>query len=63
VAGRAPMLPESESGIFQCKLRYKTKDEQLSVARQYKRRGLPISVIVIDYFHWTRQGDWKFDPD
>ncbi|HTQ91820.1 MAG TPA: TIM-barrel domain-containing protein, partial [Streptosporangiaceae bacterium] len=61
-AGRAPMLPEWASGFWQCKLRYKTQDELLSVAREYKRRGLPLSVIVIDYFHWTRQGDWKFDP-
>jgi alpha-D-xyloside xylohydrolase len=57
------MLPEWASGFWQCKLRYKTQDELLAVAREYKRRGLPISVIVIDYFHWTRQGDWKFDPD
>jgi len=60
--GRAPMLPGWASGFWQCKLRYKTQDELLNVAREYKRRGLPLSVIVIDYFHWTRQGDWKFDP-
>src|SRR5438876_10876654 len=24
--------------------------------------GLPLSVIVIDFFHWTLQGDWRFDP-
>ncbi len=62
VAGRAPMLPEWASGFWQCKLRYKTQDELLGVAREYKRRGLPLSVIVIDYFHWTRQGEWRFDP-
>jgi alpha-D-xyloside xylohydrolase len=33
----------------------------LEVAREYKRRGLPISVIVIDFFHWPQQGDWCFD--
>jgi alpha-D-xyloside xylohydrolase len=60
--GRAPLLPGWASGFWQCKLRYKTQDELLSVAREYKRRGLPLSVIVIDYFHWTRQGDWRFDP-
>ncbi len=60
--GRAPMLPEWASGFWQCKLRYKTQDELLGVAREYKRRGLPLSVIVIDYFHWTRQGEWRFDP-
>ena len=55
-------MPEWATGFWQCKLRYKTQDELLGVAREYKRRGLPLSVIVIDYFHWTRQGDWKFDP-
>jgi alpha-D-xyloside xylohydrolase len=60
--GRAPMMPEWATGFWQCKLRYKTQDELLSVAREYKERGLPLSVIVIDYFHWTLQGEWKFEP-
>jgi alpha-D-xyloside xylohydrolase len=60
--GHAPPLPEWAAGFWQCKLRYKTQDELLDVAREYKRRGLPLSVIVVDYFHWTRQGDWRFDP-
>ncbi len=63
VVGRAPMLPEWAAGFWQCKLRYQTQDELLSVAREYKRRGLPLSVIVIDFFHWTAQGEWKFDPE
>jgi alpha-D-xyloside xylohydrolase len=62
VTGRAPMLPEWASGFWQCKLRYRTQDELLEVAREFKRRGLPLSVIVADYFHWTRQGEWRFDP-
>ena len=24
--------------------------------------GLPLSVIVADFFHWTHLGDWRFDP-
>ena len=63
IRGRAPMLPEWAAGFWQCKLRYETQEELLQVAREYKRRGLPISVIVIDYFHWTMQGEWKFDPE
>ena len=63
VTGRAPMLPEWAAGFWQCKLRYETQEELLQVAREYKKRGLPISVIVIDYFHWTMQGEWKFDPE
>lgn len=62
LTGHPPVLPEWAAGFWQCKLRYKTQEELLSVAREYKRRGLPISVIVIDYFHWTKMGDWKFDP-
>ncbi len=62
ITGRAPMIPEWATGFWQSKLRYETQEELLEVAREYKRRNLPISVIVIDYFHWTMQGDWKFDP-
>ena len=62
VAGTVPMMPEWAMGFWQCKLRYQTQEELLNVAREYKRRDLPISVIVIDYFHWPLQGDWKFDP-
>jgi alpha-D-xyloside xylohydrolase len=60
--GLPPMLPEWGSGFWQSKLRYRTQEELLEVAREHKRRGLPLSVIVIDYFHWTRQGEWRFDP-
>jgi alpha-D-xyloside xylohydrolase len=34
----------------------------LEVAREYKKRGIPLAAIVIDYFHWTEQGEWRFDP-
>ena len=59
--GHAPMLPDWAAGFWQCKLRYSSQEELLSVAREYKQRGLPLSVIVIDYYHWSLQGDWHFD--
>lgn len=62
VTGTVPMMPEYGLGFWQCKLRYQTQDELLNVAREYKRRKLPIDLIVVDYFHWPRQGEWKFDP-
>ncbi len=62
VTGTVPMMPEYGLGFWQCKLRYQTQEELLSVAREYKRRNLPIDVIVIDFFHWPKQGEWKFDP-
>lgn len=62
VTGTVPMMPEYGLGFWQCKLRYQTQEELLGVAREYKRRKLPIDLIVIDFFHWPRQGEWKFDP-
>ena len=61
VTGRAPMFPENLMGLWQCKLRYRTQEEVLTVARQYQKEGIRIDQIVIDFFHWTLQGDWKFD--
>jgi alpha-D-xyloside xylohydrolase len=62
VTGKVPMMPEYGLGFWQCKLRYQTQEELLSVAREYKKRKLPIDVIVVDFFHWPKQGEWKFDP-
>ncbi len=61
VTGRAPMMRDDLMGLWQCKLRYRTQDEVLEVAREYKKRGIRLDVIVIDFFHWTLQGDWDWD--
>ncbi len=63
VTGRPTELPESLMGLWQCKLRYRTQEELLEVAREYHRRGIQLDVIVIDFFHWDYQGDWDFDPE
>lgn len=60
--GTVPMMPEYGMGFWQCKLRYRNQEELLNVVREHKRRGLPMDVVVIDFFHWTKQGDFKFDP-
>lgn len=62
VTGKVPMMPDWAMGFWQCKLRYQTQEEVLHIAEEYRRRNVPLSVIVIDFFHWTQQGDWKFDP-
>ncbi len=62
LTGYAPKFPKWAAGFWQCKLRYESQEDLLEVAREYKKRGIPIDAIVIDYFHWTEQGEWKFDP-
>jgi alpha-D-xyloside xylohydrolase len=60
--GHPPLLPDFALGFWQCKLRYRTQEELLAVVREYKRRDLPLAVIVSDYFHWRMMGDWAMDP-
>lgn len=51
VTGKVPMMPEYGLGFWQCKLRYQTQKELLEVAREYRKRNLPLDVIVVDFFH------------
>ncbi|PYH50029.1 putative glycosyl hydrolase [Aspergillus saccharolyticus JOP 1030-1] len=62
VTGCVPMMPEYGLGFWQCKLRYWNQEQILNVAREYKRRQVPLDLIVVDFFHWPHQGEWKFDP-
>ena len=62
VTGKPPLMPECGLGFWQSKLRYVNQQEVLDVAREYKKRGITPDVLVIDYYHWTRCGDWRFDP-
>ncbi len=59
--GHPPLLPEWASGFWQSKLRYRTQEELLAVAREYKRRELPLSGMLCDFFHWPKMGDWDFE--
>ena len=55
-------MPKWAAGFWQSKLRYRSQVELLAVAHEYKRRDLPLDIIVIDAGHWTLMGDWRFDP-
>ena len=63
LTGHAPVMPHWATGFWQSRLRYETQDDLLEVARRYRNEGIPLSAIVCDYFHWTEQGDYKFDPE
>ncbi len=61
--GRPPMMPEHGLGFWQCKLRYWNAEQLLDVAREHISRGLPLDVIVCDFFHWPHMGDYRFDEE
>jgi len=61
--GKPPMMPEYGLGYWQCKLRYYNQEEVLKIAREHKKRNIPLDVLVIDYYHWPRCGDFRFDEE
>lgn len=63
VVGKTPMMPEYGLGFWQCKLRYYNQEQVIEVASEYKKREIPVDVFVIDYYHWPRCGDYRFDEE
>jgi alpha-D-xyloside xylohydrolase len=64
ITGKAVMLPRWAYGFWQSRQRYKTQAEVLEIAREYRKRGLPLDNVVQDWFYW-REDDWgshEFDP-
>jgi alpha-D-xyloside xylohydrolase len=54
--GCSPMLPKWAFGYWQSKERYKTEKELISVAQEYRKRSVPIDVIVQDWKYWGSYG-------
>lgn len=57
LTGGCPMLPKWAFGFVQSKERYKTQDEILAVAKEYRQRKIPIDAIVQDWRYWP-EGQW-----
>lgn len=61
--GQAPLFPVWAYGLWQCKERYKSSEELLAVASEYRRRRLPLDAIIQDWFYWDPHpwGSHQFD--
>ena len=62
LTGTTPLLPKAAYGYIQCKQRYSSQDEVMAVAKGYRQRQLPVDVIVVDWFSWTKMGQIDIDP-
>ena len=62
LTGPTPLLPKAAYGYIQCKQRYTSQDEVLSVAKGYRDRHLPADVMVVDWFYYTKMGQMDMDP-
>jgi alpha-D-xyloside xylohydrolase len=52
LTGRAPLYPKWAYGFFQSKERYQTQDEVLGIVDEFRRRQIPLDVIVQDWYYW-----------
>ncbi|MDE5785307.1 MAG: alpha-xylosidase, partial [Duncaniella sp.] len=63
LTGRAPVMPKWAMGYWQSREKYNTAEEVLSTVAEFRRRGLPLDNIVIDWLHWPQDawGSHEFD--
>lgn len=65
LTGEVPMLPLYALGYIHCRERYNTQQEILENAHEFRRRGIPVDVIVQDWQWWGKYG-WnamQFDEE
>lgn len=63
LSGNVPMLPLWAYGFWQCRERYTSGDHLVNTVAEFRRRKLPLDVIVQDWQYWGKYG-WgvpKFD--
>jgi alpha-D-xyloside xylohydrolase len=57
ITGKAPMMPKWAMGLWQCRERYRTQEELLSVVGEFRKRHIPLDNIVQDWFYW-KEDQW-----
>jgi len=64
ITGKAPILPKWSLGFWQSRERYRKADELIGVVKEYRKRGIPLDNIVLDWQFWEdpKWGSHDFDP-
>ena len=62
LTGVTHMLPKAVYGYIQSKAIYPTQEQLLDVANEYRRKNLPLGVMVVDFLNMTKQGEMDLDP-
>lgn len=57
LTGKAQIMPKWAMGYWQSRERYKTQEELLTTVKEYRKRGIPLDNIVVDWFYW-KEDDW-----
>jgi alpha-glucosidase/alpha-D-xyloside xylohydrolase len=62
LTGVTQMLPKTVYGYIQSKAIYPTQTQVLAVADEYRKKNLPLGVMVVDFLNMTEQGNLDLDP-
>jgi alpha-D-xyloside xylohydrolase len=65
LTGAAPLFPKWAYGYWQCRERYHSQQEILDTAAEFRKRKIPVDVLVQDWLYWGKYG-WnaiKFDEE
>ena len=57
LTGKATVAPRWAMGLWQSRERYKTQGEVLQTVKEFRKRGIPLDNIVLDWSYWRRE-DW-----
>jgi alpha-D-xyloside xylohydrolase len=63
MTGAAPMFGKWAYGFWQCKNKYESQVEVLSVAHKYRQLRIPVDSIVQDWFWWNIMGEPTFNKN
>jgi alpha-D-xyloside xylohydrolase len=65
LTGRAPMMPRWALGLWQSRERYETARDSVDVLADFRRRRIPVDVMVQDWRYWKDDawGSHELDPD
>jgi alpha-D-xyloside xylohydrolase len=61
LTGAPPLFGKWAYGFWQCKNKYNSQEELLSVAHKYRQLHIPVDNIVQDWFWWYTMGEPVFD--
>ncbi len=54
--GSAPLLPRWAYGFWQCRERYSSQQQILDTAAEFRKRKIPVDVLVQDWQYWGKYG-------
>ena len=56
LSGNVPLLPEWAYGFWQCRERYASGKQLVEAVKEFRKRELPMDVIVQDWQYWGNNG-------